>query len=339
MTGVRRRHGPAGPLAPLVASTGLAVGTVLCAALAACGGGGPPVSSGTVPNSQSATPYSAPPPSSPAEPSSRHTASPKPSLSHPSGTGTPDIKRGGNPFASASLRRYLAGRTGQVTAALYDARAKRTWVLHPGVKEYTASIVKVQIMGTALAEAQIGGHVPSDQAALMPPMIEASDNDAATSMLAKVGGPDAVARFDHTAGMTDTVPSRQALIPGTDLPGWGLTTTTALDEVYLVARFAYPSRVLDSASRSYGLSLMEQVEPGQNWGVTGGVPAGTTVALKNGWLPVAGKGWQVDSIGWVNGHGRNYVLAVLISGNPNEAYGIDTIEKIARVVYQSRSGA
>jgi beta-lactamase class A len=170
-------------------------------------------------------------------------------------------------------------------------------------------------------------------------MIEASDNDAATSLLAKVGGPDALARFDESAGMTDTVPSRLALIPGTDLPGWGLTKTTALDEAVLVARFAYPSRVLDSNSRSYGLSLMEHIEAGQNWGVSGGVPTGTTIALKNGWLPVGTTGWQVDSIGWVNGHGRNYVLAVLISGNPTEAYGIDTIETIARAVYDSRSAS
>jgi beta-lactamase class A len=237
------------------------------------------------------------------------------------------------------LRRYLAGRKGQITAAVYDARARRTWVLHRGLHEYTASIVKVQIMGAALNQAQASGQpLPPSQAALMGPMIESSDNDAATTLLADVGGPSALASFDKAAGMTQTQPSTLALIPGTDLPGWGLTLTTALDEVVLVARFAYPGPVLDDASRAYGLSLMEHVEAGQDWGVSGGVPAGTTVALKNGWLPVGTSGWQVDSIGWVRGHGRDYVLAVLASGNPTEEYGIGTIETIARAVYQSRSG-
>jgi beta-lactamase class A len=212
-------------------------------------------------------------------------------------------------------------------------------VLHPGLHEYTASIVKVQIMGAALNQAEAAGRpLPPAQAALMGPMIESSDNDAATTLLADVGGPSALARFDEAAGMTETQPSTLALIPGTDLPGWGLTRTTARDEVVLVARFAYPGQVLDDASREYGLSLMEHVEANQDWGVSGGVPAGTTIALKNGWLPVGSSGWQVDSIGWVRGHGRDYVLAVLAAGNPTEEYGIGTIESIARAVYQSRSG-
>jgi beta-lactamase class A len=237
------------------------------------------------------------------------------------------------------LRRYLTGRKGQITAAVYDARARRTWVLHPGLREYTASIVKVQIMGAALSQAEASGQpLPPSRAALMSTMIESSDNDAATTLLADVGGPSALASFDKAAGLTQTQPSTLALIPGTNLPGWGLTLTTALDQVVLVARFAYPGPVLDDASRRYGLSLMEHVEPGQDWGVSGGVPAGTTIALKNGWLPVGTSGWQVDSIGWVRGHGRDYVLAVLASDNPTEEYGIGTIETIARAVYQSRSG-
>lgn len=228
-----------------------------------------------------------------------------------------------------------------MAAALYNARTGRTWLLHPrSAPQFTASIVKVEIMGTALREAEAAGTglTPAEKA-LMPSMIENSDNDSATALLHDVGGPSAVARFDHSAGLTDTTPSTLALIPGTDLPGWGLTTTTALDEVTLVSNFAYRSQVLSGASRRYGLALMEHVEADQDWGVSGGVPAGTTVALKNGWLPIASAGWQVDSIGWISGHGRNYVLAVLTDGSPTEAYGIATIEAIAREAYRTQHGA
>lgn len=245
-----------------------------------------------------------------------------------------------SPFTSRRLRAYLAGRSGHVTAALYDARTKKTWLYHPQFAQYTASIVKVEIMGTALHEAEAAGRdLPAAEAALMPSMIENSDNDSATTLLQDVGGPRAIARFDRSAGLNDTIPSKLALIPGTSLPGWGLTTTTALDEVTLVSNFAYPSSVLSDAARKYGLSLMEHIEADQDWGVSGGVPAGTTVALKNGWLPVGSSGWQVNSIGWISGHRRNYVLAVLTDGSPTEAYGIDTIETIARDVYRSRAGA
>jgi hypothetical protein len=81
--------------------------------------------------------------------------------------------------------------------------------------------------------------------------------------------------------------------------------------------------------------LMENVEAGQNWGVSFGVTPGTTIALKNGWLPLAGAGWQVNSVGWISGHGRNYVLAVLTDGSPSEQYGIDSIQEISASVFDS----
>ncbi|HUZ54144.1 MAG TPA: serine hydrolase [Streptosporangiaceae bacterium] len=242
-----------------------------------------------------------------------------------------------SPFAS--LLSYLAHRDGQITAAVYDKRTGRTWVFHRGIRQDTASIVKVEIMGTALWEAQNGTPLSAAEKALLPLMIENSDNNAATEMLADVGGPSAVQRFDRRAGLFDTIPSRQKYIPGSTLPGWGLTTTTAFDEVRLVSRFAYPNSVLTTVNRQYGLNLMEHVESDQAWGVSAGnygLLSGATVALKNGWLPhqlATNSDWQINSIGWVSGHGRDYVLAVLTDHSPTEAYGIDTIDTIARSIY------
>jgi beta-lactamase class A len=277
-------------------------------------------------------------PASAAEPSASPPASSAAAASPPAST-PPAARRpvARSPFASRRLRSYLAGRSGVVTAAMYDARTGHTWVLHPRSVQYTASIVKVEIMGTALQEATAAGRpLPESEAALMRPMIENSDNDAATALLSDVGGPSAVARFDQSAGLDHTTPSTLALIPGTSLPGWGLTTTTALDEVRLVSDFAYPNPVLTSASRGYGLSLMEHVEADQSWGVSAGAGPGATVALKNGWLPVQAAQWQVDSIGWISGHGRDYVLAVLTAGSPTEEYGIATIQALARDIYHAQ---
>lgn len=279
-----------------------------------------------------------PRPSAPVRPAVA-SSTPAPSSSSPQTTSAPSrrVRNAASPFTRPGLRAFLARRSGNVTAAVYDVRARRVWVYRPGVREYTASIVKVEIMGTALQEAQQARQaLPPAEQSLMPSMIENSDNDSATELLADVGGPGAVARFDRSAGMTGTQPSTLALIPGTPWPGWGLTTTTALDEVVLVSRFAYPNSVLSAASRQYGLSLMENVESDQDWGVSGGAPPGTTIALKNGWLPLGPANWQIDSIGWVDGHGRDYVLAVLTADNPSEAYGIDTIDGIASYLYRSR---
>jgi hypothetical protein len=243
---------------------------------------------------------------------------------------------GGSPFAS--LTSYIATRPGEVTAAVYDRSTHRTWVFHAGVEEDTASIVKVEIMGTLLKQAQTAGSpLPGTDLSLMMTMIENSDNSSATQLLSIDGGPSAVQSFDESVGMTHTTVSTQEFIPGsTTLPGWGLTKTTAADEVKLVRDFAYPNPILDSVNRKYGLGLMENIESDQAWGVSGGVPAGTTIALKNGWLPLdlaSNTNWQVNSIGWIHGHGRDYVLAVLTDGSASEQTGIDTIAHISSVIY------
>jgi len=73
---------------------------------------------------------------------------------------------------------------------------------------------------------------------------------------------------------------------------------------------------------------MEHINPTQDWGVSGGVPRNATVALKNGWLPLGESGsWEINSIGWVRGDRRNYLIAVLTAHDPGEQYGIDTIEQ------------
>jgi hypothetical protein len=90
--------------------------------------------------------------------------------------------------------------------------------------------------------------------------------------------------------------------------------------------------VLDTASRDYALRLMANVIPSQRWGVPAGAPTRLTVHVKNGWLPRATHGWRIHSIGCFTGRGGGYSIAVLTQDNPTMAYGIATIEVIARVI-------
>ena len=57
-----------------------------------------------------------------------------------------------------------------------------------------------------------------------------------------------------------------------------------------------------------------------------------TVHVKNGWLPRATHGWRVHSIGCFTGRGGAYSIVVLTQDNPSMAYGIATIQAIARVI-------
>jgi Beta-lactamase enzyme family len=240
-----------------------------------------------------------------------------------------------DPFGTAAAS-YVSGRAGTVLAAVYDLGTGRTWDLGHGTPQAEASVVKLDILETLLAEQGQGSGtgLSSSTQSLAEQMIEDSDNTAATSLWYAVGGPARIGAFNAKAGLTRTAPSSCVVCPGFAWPGWGLTTTTPDDQIALLKQLAAPGSLLSTAERDYALSLMEDVTPGQRWGVSGGVPAGVTVALKNGWLPLQGSDWQINSVGWIHGGGRDYLMAVLSSGNPTEQYGIDTIDQLAAMAWQ-----
>jgi hypothetical protein len=242
-----------------------------------------------------------------------------------------------DPFGAAAAS-YLSGRAGTVLAAVYDLRTGRAWHLGQGPPQAEASVVKLDVLETLLAERAQGDGtgLSASERTLAGQMIEDSDNDAATSLWYAVGGAARIRSFNARAGLTQTAPSSCVVCPGFAWPGWGLTTTTPDDQIALLRQLVTPSSVLPRAAREYALSLMQDVTPAQRWGVSGGVPAQVTVALKNGWLPLHGTGsdWQINSVGWISGGGRNYLMAVLSTGNPSEQYGIDTIDELAATVWQ-----
>src|SRR3984957_2665133 len=232
-----------------------------------------------------------------------------------------------NPFAGKALQSWLAGRQGEITAAVYDIETGQEYLLNPQDTEKTASTIKVDILATALHLAQLQHHpLPANEAAAAVPMITQSDNDAAEDLYDDVGGWDAIGPFDASIGMGHTTPNAQGY--------FGETYTTAADQLTLLKQVMLPGGELSVASRHYEYELMRHVIASQRWGITGGVPANATVAIKNGWLPES-SGWHVNSIGRVQGDGRDYLIAVYTSFDSSWAYGIDTIERIAASAWQA----
>jgi beta-lactamase class A len=232
----------------------------------------------------------------------------------------------------------VSRRDGVVLAAVYDLRTGQTWQFGQGQPQDEASVVKLDVLETLLAERGRGGtELSAGDRTLAEQMIEDSDNDAATSLWDEVGGASGIRSFNTSAGLADTVPSSCVNCPGFPWPGWGLTTTIPGDQLTLLRTLVEPNSLLTNPERSYALSLMENVTPDQRWGVSGGVPAQATVALKNGWLPLnsANNNWQINSVGWISGSGRDYLIAVLTTGNPTEQYGIDTIDQLAAMVWNA----
>ena len=320
----------------------VAVALALLLAFRGHGAAGPPAAAGTVPagtasagtgpagvaeasRSAAASPAGSARPSSPARTPSAPAARSRPPA--PAGHADP---------LSAAAASYVAGRSGTVLAAVYDIRTGQSWRLGDGQAQPEASVVKLDILETLLARQGGTSLSPADQT-LSQSMIEDSDNDAATSLWDEAGEAAGIGAYNDKAGLTRTTPSACVTCAGFPWPGWGLTTSVPYDQLTLLKQLITPGPrpLLADAERSYALSLMENVAPDQRWGVSGGVPAGVTVALKNGWLPLndANTDWQVNSVGWVSGEGRDYLVAVFSTGNPAEQYGIDTISALSSIIW------
>ncbi len=235
-----------------------------------------------------------------------------------------------DPLTTAVMARLLAGRDGTVSAAVLDLSTHKEWVLHPGVRDQTASIVKANILETLLYQAQENGTPLADvETDTAQEMIDASDDDDATELWNTIGGAPGLDAYDDKIGMADT---------GAGAGGyWGETLTTAPDQIKLLQQLAVPGGVLDSAAVQYQLRLMREIDPGENWGVTGGVPTrGVSVALKNGWVPLTSDtDWEVNSIGWVHGDSHDYLIALLSAHDPSEDYGIDTLDAMSKLIYDT----
>lgn len=269
-----------------------------------------------------------PPASSPSTSSPALSTTSRPAPSMTTNTTVPT-----SPFGP-SLSSYIADRLGTVSAAAENLKTGQVWTFGAASPQDEASIVKVDILETLLAQAHGAELSPEDQEQAQG-MIEASDNDDATALWDAAGGTSGIAEYNAQIGLNSTTPSSCVVCPNFPWPGWGLSTTTAADQLTLLQQLVEPSSTLPGAQRSYALGLMENVLPSEAWGVSTGVPTGVTVALKNGWLPLDDddSDWQINSIGWVSGDGADYLLAVLTTGNPSEQYGIDTVDQVSTTVW------
>ena len=230
-----------------------------------------------------------------------------------------------DPFQTASLNSYLRGRSDLVTAAIFDVTSNRTYLYNPGVREVTASMVKIDILAALLHRAQAEHRALTvGESQLATAMIESSDNKAATALWNEVGQMPPVSAFNELVGFKQTIMSWS----------WGEIETTPLDQLALLKTIALSNPILSDASRAYESSLMQHVDPFERFGLGSGPPPQATIGLKDGYYPEPGTGWQINSAGYVHLGSRFYLEVVMTSHNPSEAYGIDTVNQVARLVWQ-----
>ncbi|KUM83691.1 MULTISPECIES: serine hydrolase [Streptomyces] len=218
----------------------------------------------------------------------------------------------------------------KVSAAVLDLESGDSAVHGDGAFD-TASIVKVDILAALLLRHQEAGtRLSAREKAYATTMIENSDNASASALWDTIGKAAGLDAANRTFGLTGTAGGDGAL--------WGLTRTTASDQLTLLQQVFGDDSKLSEASRSYLQDLMGQIEADQRWGVSAAAD-GSGWALKNGWLPRSTTGlWDVNSIGRVSVAGHGYLVAVLSNGNSTQAQGISLVESAAKAAVSVFTG-
>ncbi|MEV8549993.1 serine hydrolase [Streptomyces glaucescens] len=237
-----------------------------------------------------------------------------------------------------SLEPVLMGGDARLAVAVLDVNSA-----DPRIASYrgdawftTASISKVNILVALLLQAQDQGRdLTAGERRAAEAMIRTSDNDAANLLWRVIGKGEGLDAANELLGLSSTHGG-----PGNH---WGLTRTTATDQVRLLrcifhhcaTEAARTREGLDPESKAYVRELMGDIEEGQDWGVSAASPRWS---LKNGWLQRTRTGrWVINSIGQVTLHGRRYLVSVLSSGNASERDGISLIERAARAAIDATS--
>ena len=229
---------------------------------------------------------------------------------------------------NAALKK-LDGTSPEFSVAVLDKKTGQQYAYRGTEKYDTASIVKAQILACMLLHDQDAGHDPtSGEMALAKPMIRLSDNNAATSLFQHVGARSGVTKCNKRLGLSQTAVNSS----------WGLTRTTADDQIRLLSELVDTKGPLDSDSRKTAFTLMNTVSSEQDWGVPSIAKSGETTTVKNGWDTRSADGglWAVNTIGRVTSDDGDVNVSVAVLSHDNQSMdgGIALVQQIAKLTRQ-----
>lgn len=219
------------------------------------------------------------------------------------------------PAAVAAARRYLKRRTGYTAFATVDSQG-RIGGAHLHRTFVSASVVKAMLLVAYLRmlEAEHRG-LDAGSRALLTPMIEVSDNDAAAAVWYRVGE-GRVRALARRARMTDFSVSGY----------WANAQISAADQARF---FFHMERAIPRRFRPFARRLLSHIVEYESWGIPAVArPRGWRTYFKGGWRGTD-RGQLVHQAARLQRPRARVAIAVLTDGDPSMSYGIETIEGVA----------
>lgn len=214
----------------------------------------------------------------------------------------------------AAAKRFADSRAGRISFAVVDERGKLHGS-HPDRVHNSASVVKALFMVALLREDGVRHDALTvGEKALLEPMIQRSDNQAATAVFNRVGQP-ALYRLADRIGLDHF--STQ--------PTWGLTTITAGSQARFFSRI---EQYIPKRHRAYAMHLLTRIVPSQRWGIPPVAPHGWTLHFKGGWS--GAPSWRINQVMLLRRHPRRFAVAIFTREQPSMLYGEQSIEGVAK---------
>src|SRR5450755_167022 len=224
---------------------------------------------------------------------------------------------------SPQLAATLADSGSYVGMVLYDVTHQRYYTYNSTTQFIVASSIKVPIMLALFTMLEQQGREPDDnEMSLLTTMIENSNNDSASQLYSEIGGAAGMASFMQAVGVSGLSPEDGS---------WGYSVITPQAMVDLLALLDR-GKVLTSTDRATALQLMENIEPDQQVGVGDTAPAGSTVAMKDGWVPGPDGLWAMNTSGIVTAGNETYIISVYTQEQSSLADGQAIVRNVCSMV-------
>ena len=217
------------------------------------------------------------------------------------------------PAAVSRAASYEAHRAGRTSFAVMDSE-RRLSGRNIHWRYRSASVVKAMLLVAYLRLKQARGEhrITQYDRSILNPMIQVSDNNAATRCWQIVGDRRLYA-LAHAAHMTDFS------IVGI----WANAEISAADQ----ARYFFEmDSLIPHEFIDYARYLLSHIASYESWGIPAVArPRGYQVFFKGGWIPP----YLVHQAARLEGHGKRFAIAVMTDSDPSFSYGIGTIQGVA----------